>query len=199
MIYDSLTKKGLQANVDVIDLASNRVISQVSADATGKYLATLPMGRNYAFNVNQKGYLFYSSHFEMPALAKQAHFQVDIPLQPIVAGANIILKNVFFNTGKWDLLTESLSELDRLVVLLNDNPSIRIEISGHTDNVGKDADNKILSESRAKSVVAYLKAKGILETRLAYKGYGASHPVAANDTEEGRAMNRRTEMVVISK
>lgn len=199
VIYDSLSKQGLRAHVDVIDLSSNRVVSQVSADETGHYLATLPMGRKYAFNVNQKGYLFYSSHFDMPALAKQEHYEVDIPLQPIVAGANIVLKNVFFNTGKWELLKESMTELDRLVVLLNENPSIQIEISGHTDNIGKDADNKTLSESRAKSVVTYLRMKGILESRLSFKGYGAARPVASNDTEEGRALNRRTEMMVVSK
>jgi len=91
-----------------------------------------------------------------------------------------------------------MTELDRLVVLLNENPGIRIEISGHTDNIGKDADNKTLSESRAKSVVTYLRMKGIQESRLTYKGYGATRPVASNETEDGRALNRRTEMLVIS-
>ncbi len=88
-------------------------------------------------------------------------------------------------------------ELDKIVQLLNDNPTLKIQISGHTDNVGKPADNLALSNNRAKTVVSYLINKGISPQRLSYKGFGETQPVADNKTEEGRAKNRRTEMKVI--
>jgi outer membrane protein OmpA-like peptidoglycan-associated protein len=110
--------------------------------------------------------------------------------------ASVVLNNIFFDVNKFDLKPESQVELDKLVQLLNDNPTLKVEISGHTDNVGTPADNLILSNNRAKSVVNYLVSKGIAADRLSYKGYGETKPVADNKTEEGRAMNRRTEMKV---
>jgi outer membrane protein OmpA-like peptidoglycan-associated protein len=149
--------------------------------------------------VNKKGSLFYSSQFVTSDSSSEKNQSIDIPLQAISVGANVVLKNIFFNSGKYDLLPESIVELEKLIGLMKENPSLKIQINGHTDNVGKDADNLILSEARAKSVIAYLIAKGILDTRLSFKGFGASVPIAKNDTDEGRAMNRRTEAVVIAK
>jgi len=111
----------------------------------------------------------------------------------------MVLKNIFFNTAKYDLLPESIVELDRIVVLMKENPTIKIQINGYTDSIGKDADNLVLSEARAKSVVSFLTSKGIQQSMLSFKGFGAASPIASNETEEGRAQNRRTEMVVISK
>ncbi|HYM93341.1 MAG TPA: OmpA family protein, partial [Chitinophagaceae bacterium] len=99
----------------------------------------------------------------------------------------------------FDLKPVSQVEFDKLVELLNDNPGLKVEISGHTDNVGKPADNLVLSNNRAKSVVTYLISKGIAANRLSFKGYGETKPVADNTTEEGRALNRRTEMKVIAQ
>ena len=109
------------------------------------------------------------------------------------------MKNVFFDVNKFDLKPESEAELDKLVQLLNDNPSVKMQIGGHTDNVGKPADNLMLSNNRAKSVVTYLISKGIPAARLSAKGFGETQPVADNKTEEGKALNRRTEMKVISQ
>jgi len=108
-----------------------------------------------------------------------------------------VLKNLFFDTNKSELKPESQTELDKLVQLLSENPGITIEISGHTDNVGKPGDNLTLSNNRAKAVVDYLVGKNIPAGRLLAKGYGETKPVADNKTEEGRAMNRRTEMRVV--
>ena len=96
-------------------------------------------------------------------------------------------------------MPESIRELQRLVLLMNENPTIKIQINGYTDNIGKEADNKLLSEVRAKSVVSYLNTQGIPLTRLLFKGFGATNPISSNDSEEGRALNRRTEVVIISK
>ena len=160
---------------------------------------TLPVGKDYAFSVNQKGYLFYSDNFLMAGLSPDSTYEKNIALQPIEVNASIILKNVFFDINKFDLKPESQVELDKLVQLLLENPSLKIEISGHTDNVGKPADNLTLSNNRAKSVVNYLLEKNIPAARLTAKGYGETKPVADNKTEEGRAVNRRTEMKVISQ
>lgn len=108
-------------------------------------------------------------------------------------------KNVNFETGRWDLLPEALPELDVLVVFLKENPKVRVEIGGHTDDVGKDEDNRILSENRAKSVRNYLTSKGIAPARLAFRGYGESQPVAGNDSPEGRLANRRVECKILEK
>ena len=120
-------------------------------------------------------------------------------MQPIETNASVVLKNVFFDVGKFDLKPESEAELDKLVLLMNDNPTLKIQIGGHTDNVGKPADNLVLSNNRAKAVVSYLVSKGIVAARLTSKGFGETQPVADNKEEAGRAMNRRTEMKVTSQ
>jgi outer membrane protein OmpA-like peptidoglycan-associated protein len=111
----------------------------------------------------------------------------------------IALRNIFFNTASYELLPASNAELDKLVQLLRNNPTLRIELGGHTDNVGNDAANQKLSEQRAQAVREFVVNKGIEGTRITAKGYGETRPVADadNDTEEGRARNRRTEVTVL--
>jgi len=196
-VYDTTTGKGLAAVVELIDLESKRVVSQVETEEDGTYLTTLPFGKNYAFNVNKKGYLFHSARFALTDSFRQTHFEMDIPLMPFASGSKIILQNILFETGKSDLLPESLVELDKLVRLMNDNPTIFVQISGHTDSVGKAADNLVLSTARAQSVVNYLIDKGVASARLKPVGYGATQPIADNSSHVGRALNRRTELLVI--
>ncbi len=196
-VFDKKTNAGLPSAVELTDLKSGNLISKIQTDEDGKYLVTLPVGKDYPFNVNRRGYLFYSDNFSLIKNIDSV-FTVNIPLQPIEKGATIVLKNIFFETGKYELQTESKSELDKLVSLLTDNPNLKIQIDGHTDNVGQEKDNLLLSNNRAKSVVGYLLSKGINQLRLSYKGFGASKPVADNETEKGKALNRRTELFVIS-
>jgi len=158
----------------------------------------IPIHKNYALNVAKKGYLFYSENFEMQdSGADRIHpYLVNVPLQPIDTGAKIVLKNVFFPTNKYDLKPESQVELDKLVSFLTLNPTVKIEISGHTDNVGNPKDNLVLSDHRAGSVYDYLVAHGIASERLTHKGYGDKRPIATNQTDVGRAQNRRTELKI---
>ena len=195
-VFDSKTKKGLPSAVELIDLATKESLSKVQTDETGNYLITLPVGKDYAFNVNRKGYLFYSDNFLLKEHSPDSTYVKNIPLLPIETNASIILRNVFFDVNKFDLKPESQAELDKLVQLLNENPTLKIEISGHTDNVGKPAENLLLSNNRAKAVVGYLTSKGIAAARLTSKGYGETKPVADNKSDEGRAANRRTEVKV---
>jgi outer membrane protein OmpA-like peptidoglycan-associated protein len=198
-VFDQKTNKGLPSAVELTDLITKQIISKVQTDETGNYLTTLPIGKDYAFNVNRKGYLFYSEIFPLSQKQPDSTYNINIPLQPLEANANIILKNIFFDVNKFNLKNESQIELAKIVQLLKENPTVKIEISGHTDNVGKPADNLKLSENRAKSVVYYLITKGINPDRLSSKGLGETKPIAGNKTEEGRAKNRRTELKVISQ
>ncbi len=198
-VYDKKTKAGLPSAVELIDLATKEVASKVQTNETGHYLITLPVGKDYAFNVGRRGYLFYSDNYSLKGKAPDSIYKKDIPLQPIEVAAGIVLKNIFFDFAKFEIKPESGAELDRLVQLMQENATVKLLIEGHTDNVGKASDNVKLSENRAKSVVTYLVSKGITATRLIAKGFGAAKPIAGNDTEEGRAQNRRTEARVISK
>ena len=197
-VYDSLTGKGLSGSVEVIDLETKMLISEVQADDEGRYLSILPSGKNYAFNVSKKGYLFYSGRFLMKETRQQQNFTYNIPLQPLQKGTSIVLKNIQFETGKYELLPESYIELDKLILMLLENPKLQVQIIGHTDNVGKENDNQFLSSQRAKVVVDYLIDKKISAERLTSKGMGAQTPISDNQTEQGRALNRRTEMLIIS-
>jgi outer membrane protein OmpA-like peptidoglycan-associated protein len=196
-VFDAKTGKGLPSSVELADLATKQVISNLQTDETGNYLTTLPVGKDYAFNVNRKGYLFYSEHFMLGSQSPDSTYHIDIPLRPIEANASIVLKNIFFDFNKYDLKPASQIELEEVIRLLNENPQVSIQINGYTDNVGKEADNLLLSENRAKSVVNYLKSKGIDAKRLFFKGYGDEQPVSGNDTEEDRGKNRRTELKII--
>ncbi|MDQ6903119.1 MAG: OmpA family protein, partial [Bacteroidota bacterium] len=197
-VYDNKTKQGLPTSVELTDINTRTLISKLQTDEDGNYLVTLPVGKDYAFNVKRKGYLFYSENYNISSTAPDSTFEADIPLQPIEANAHIILKNVFFDTKKTDLKTESITELDNVVRFMNENPTIKILISGYTDNVGKPADNLMLSKGRAVAVVNYLVNKGIKNERISYKGNGETNPVAENNTESGRALNRRTELSIVS-
>lgn len=198
-VFDKKTTKGLPSAVELIELSTQQVITRVQTDELGNYLITLPLGKDYAFNVNRKGYLFYSDNFSMSSRSPDSVYIKNIPLQPIETNAVVILKNIFFDVNKFDLKPESQVELDKVVQLLTENPGLKIEIGGHTDNVGKPADNLALSNNRAKAVVKYLAGKNIAVQRLIAKGYGETKPVADNKTEEGRALNRRTEMKIVGQ
>lgn len=197
-VYDNKTKAGLPSTVVLTDVDTRQTVSKLQTDEDGNYLVTIPVGKNYAFNVHRKGYLFYSQNYDMSNISSDSVYHVDIPLEPIEANAKVILKNVFFDTKKTDLKPESVSELDDVVRLLNENPNMKIQISGYTDNIGTPADNLKLSTGRALSVVNYLLYKSVRKDRLTYKGFGEANPISSNDTEEGRAMNRRTELRVVS-
>jgi len=197
-IYDEDTKKPLEAQIVLTDNEKNEELAVFSSNAqTGRYLVSLPSGKNYGIAVKKEGYLFHSENFIIPENAQYQEIQKDIYLKPIKVGQSIVLRNIFFDFDKATLRPESTTELENLIKLMNDNPNIKIEISGHTDNIGSAAYNQKLSESRAKAVVDYLIEHGIERYRLSYMGYGFEKPIAPNDTEEGRQLNRRVEFKII--
>ncbi|MBI3884068.1 MAG: PD40 domain-containing protein [Sphingobacteriales bacterium] len=199
-VIDKKTKAGLPSTVEMINAKTGLFISKVQTDEDGNYFTTLPTGKDYVLNVNRKGYLFFSENYRVNDTPKDSIVIPAIPLQPIEANASLILKNLNFDNNKAELQPESIIELEKVIQLLTDNPGLKIQISGHTDNVGKPLDNLKLSTARALAVVNHLvKSGAILRDRLVYKGYGDTKPIASNNTEEGKALNRRTELSVISK
>ena len=198
-VIDEKTRQGLPSAVELTDISTRQLVSRVQTDETGNYLITLPVGRDYAFNVNRKGYLFYSENFPLSKKSPDSTYHIEIPFKPISANATIVLKNIFFETNSSALDSSSQFELEKIVQLLKENPTLQIQINGHTDNIGKAADNLKLSNDRARAVVDFLISKNIDSKRLRFQGFGATMPVAENDTEEGKARNRRTELKVVAQ
>lgn len=201
IVHDSETMEPLEASVELIDLSTNQTVTSTTSDPqTGEYLACIITGANVLFNVNHPDYPFYSENFQLEkSYTNLEPYFKNISLQKAEIGSTFILRNIFFEFNKSDLQKESGAELDNLVEYLKKNPTIHIEIGGHTDNQGSDEYNLKLSLDRARSVHNYLIEKGILETRLSFKGYGKSSPIATNETEEGRAVNRRTEFKIVKR
>ncbi len=198
-VSDAQTGNPLAAQFEIIDVETGKtVLSNTTDKRKGEFMACLPAGKNYMLNVNKETYLFYSDYFECKkATDKQNAYELNIRLQQPKAGEKVVLKNIFFDVNKFNLKPESTPELTRLVALLKNQPAMRIEVSGHTDNTGDKKANQLLSENRARSVRDFLIEKGISSERITYKGYGDARPVSTNDTEEGRAQNRRTEFTIL--
>jgi len=196
LVTDLISKKGLPANLELTDNATGTTINKVQTDELGHYFITLPEGKDYTFTVNRKGYLFYSSAYALSGAAPDSTYVKNITLEPIKLASSFVFTQVLFDNNSFALLPASLPELNKLVQILEENPSMHIQISGYTDNIGKTSDNLILSTNRAKSIVNYLSGKGIATERLSYKGFGSDNPIATNETAAGRALNRRTSFTI---
>ncbi len=200
VVQDEKTNKPLESTIELIDNEKNIVLATFKSNSSsGKYLVTLPSGKNYGLSVKSQGYLFHSENFNLPEAAEFQEFNLDILLKKMEVGKTVVLKNIFFDFNKADIKSESANELDRLVKLLRENPALKIELGSHTDDVGSEEYNARLSDNRSKSVVQYLISKGIPAGRLEAKGYGESKPIQPNDSDENRQQNRRTEFKIISK
>jgi len=200
-VYDAETFQRLQARFELIDLnTGNLVMESSSEQETGEFLVCIPASTDYALNVSKKGYLFYSDHFSLQAVHERNEpYLKDVPLQPVKVGQSIILRNVFYAYNSWELMEQSRIELNKVVQLMNENPTLKVEISGHTDNTGTPEYNLGLSDRRAASVTNFLTSHGISPERMTARGYGLTRPITTNETEEGRAVNRRTELKILSQ
>jgi outer membrane protein OmpA-like peptidoglycan-associated protein len=195
-VIDKKTGKPIPSSVELTDNSTNHTLMKVQTDELGEYLVTLPTGKDYTFTVNRKGYLFYSELYDMEKKQADSVYQKDIYLQPVELNVVTTFNNIQFASNSFTLPQTGLVELDKLLQVLTENPTLKVAISGYTDNIGKPEDNLILSTNRAKAIVDYLTGKGIDKNRLSYKGYGETNPVADNSTEAGRALNRRTTFTV---
>lgn len=190
-VVDASQRKGTFATVEIFDYLGKKPLFLSHSDSkTGEFTLVLPDSGEYGLNVRKQGYVFYSSKID------KTKDTLYVFLSKIERGKSVVLDNIFFAFDSFELDPKSDNEIDRLVSFLKDNPDIEIEIVGHTDNVGSEKRNRVLSENRALSVKKALVAKGIGHSRLVAKGLGMALPVASNDTEEGRQLNRRVECVV---
>jgi outer membrane protein OmpA-like peptidoglycan-associated protein len=206
VISDKQSYKKLDAQLELIDMESGQVVANTHSNPiSGGYLLCLPPGKDYVMNVSKEGYLFSSERFTLSNEVQKAPKRVDVALQKLKVGTKISLtntaengvKNIFFDTNSDVLKKESFAELNQLIELLNKNPQRKIEVGGHTDDVGDDASNLSLSQRRAEAVKSYLVKNGVVETRVQAKGYGETQPQVPNDSDINRAKNRRTEFLVI--
>ena len=198
VVTDSKSKKKLGADIEVYNLKNNNLESKIhSDDQTGEYMNVLNQGGNYGLFVNKPGYFFKSIAFDYSDEKDSTAKYLDISLEPLVKNNKEILNNIYFDTNKYILKEESKPELEKLTKLLNLNPSLSIEISGHTDDVGKDAENLLLSKNRAKSVYEYLVTNGVNPARIRAVGYGKTQPSVPNNSAENRAKNRRIEVKIL--
>ncbi len=198
IVIDRITRIPVGAQIEV-QPHGDTLLSRVEADpVTGKYLLGIPKRHAYRIGAAAKGYLPYSGYYVSDSAGVVTRIFHSIELEPIKAGASIVLRNTFFALNSFEILPESSRDMDEALTVFSMNPGIIIEISGHTDNSGSDDYNLKLSRNRAESVVKYLISRGINPLQLLSKGYGSTQPVASNETEEGRRLNRRTEMKVVS-
>lgn len=197
-VFDAVTKKTLEATVQVYDLGTDELTESVHSDkADGEYTIVLTEGHQYAMYATADNYLIKSLTFDYTDRKAFDPLSLDIYLDPVKAGASIVLNNLFFPTNSYELEKKSKTELDRLMRFMNQYPDIRVEISGHTDDVGSDATNMTLSANRAQAVYDYLVKNGLKADRLEHKGYGETQPAAPNSNEANRQLNRRIELKIL--
>ena len=204
LVTDAVTKKPIPGKFQLIDMKTGKEVIRSEADAiNGEFTVSLPVGKEYAVNVSYPGYNFFSQNFNMEVKENQEAMHLDINMVPIGSDLPVVLANVFFDLNKSNLRPESFIELNKLRDLLIKNPSLIIEIGGHTDTRGDATENQQLSEGRANAVKTYLIEQGIEATRLTAKGYGESQPKISDDQiaslkssisqEKAHQQNRRTE------
>lgn len=197
-ISNAKTLEPLRADLELIDLSSRSTFFQTESDSvSGEYFLVLPSGKNFGAFIEKAGYLFEDISFTTSAQTPSD--TIDVFLDPVEVGAKLVLENVYFDFDSDELDRRSFEELEKIVKLLKDYPLVRIEISGHTDNVGSKKYNQDLSERRAKRIHTFLIQKGIASSAIQFQGYADTRPAFANDTNQGRARNRRIEIEIVAK
>ena len=200
IVTDSSTGAALDATVTFINTATGDTIRNVRTNvASGRYMLTLPLDQDYVAFVDKKGFLFSSKVFSLKNVDPKTtpFFDVDIKLKPLEVGLQVVMSAIFYETNKYDLLDNSKPELEHMFSFLKLNKNVKVEIGGHTDNVGNKKDNQVLSENRAGEVRKYMIARGIPADRISSKGFGDTQPMTGNDTDAGRALNRRTVCTIV--
>ena len=199
-VIDKANGKPLNAKFELTDLTNRSRVIASATDNQGGFFVCLPSGYSYGLNVTADGYMIYSENFDFEEGYTSAEpYRKTIGLNRVRKGEFMRMYNVFYNTDSWELLEESMPELEKLLEFLTINNTVVVEIGGHTDSDGSEEHNQLLSERRANSVREYLIKKGIKPDRLFSHGYGEGSPVADNETPAGKKLNRRTEITVLSE
>jgi outer membrane protein OmpA-like peptidoglycan-associated protein len=199
-IKEETSEKPLNARIEIKNVETRKV-KQIPVDSiTGQYALVINTKNDYILTVKKQDYAYESKL--IPAedtMRQEAVKEIDFDVKPIVVGQSYKLNDIYFASNEFSLNKDTKAILDGFIEFLEENKHIKVSIQGHTDNIGRDEDNLLLSDNRSKSVYDYLIEHGIASDRLSYKGFGKTKPVAPNDTEAGRAKNRRTEFVILEK
>jgi outer membrane protein OmpA-like peptidoglycan-associated protein len=197
-VINSITNEPIEADIYYESFPLNNEDGLAISDpVSGKYTIVLPTGKKYGFQAKAKGYIAISQNEDFTEVKEYREFTRDLILTPLKVGEIAPLNNIFFDQSKAEMLPESNPELKRLVSILNDNPTLEIELRGHTDALGPASANFKLSESRAKVIADFLVEYGIDRKRLKTKGFGESRPIESNDDAESRSKNRRVEIKIL--
>lgn len=192
-VADVQTKRRLGADIELYEIGTGELFYKTKAERTnGSFTVPFVEDMDYVLRIWHQGYLFYSEHVNLLNIEKN----LQVELQPLILGSAVVLKNVFFDVDSDYLRPESKTELDIIVTFMKQNPNLEFEIGGHTDNTGTRARNIELSTKRAKAVFEYLTTHGVPAHQLSYKGYADTKPVAPNTSDENKAKNRRTELII---
>lgn len=197
-VVDAKRGTPVLAKVDLIDVENAQSAGATLTDTLGRYRINLTKLKSYGVEIRAKDYMIYLDRIDVVKPAQGTEIVKDFKVVKIEAGVKIVLKNIYFESGKAVLTVESFPELDKVVKFMQETPDLKIEISGHTDNVGAAAANTKLSAARAKAVVDYVASKGVPIERMVSKGYGPLQPIAPNTTAAGKKMNRRVEFKILS-
>jgi len=198
-VLNKVSSEPVLAKLEFVDVTESKVVATAITSETGEYQAKFTEAKAYGVEVVAKDYLFFLDAVDMNLASTDEPFVRDFLLDKVEVGTKVVLENIYFETSKANLTAASYPQLNQVITFLENNETIRLEISGHTDNVGSLKVNLKLSEERAKAVVDYMVANGIDKSRLEWKGYAFNQPIAPNDTPAGREQNRRVEFKVISK
>jgi outer membrane protein OmpA-like peptidoglycan-associated protein len=198
LVQDALSDKPLKSRIELISLQNDSLINlSVSDSINGRYVLVLPDKQDYALIARSPGYMLKSLSLKEIEAERLESTTFNFKLEKIEKGKTAILNNIFFDFNSSQLKDESKPELEKVVLWLKENPTVKIEIAGHTDNVGSTEYNLELSRKRAESVKIYLINRQIPQYRLVSKGYGSSQPIAPNSTEVGQKSNRRIEFKIL--
>lgn len=198
-VYNKRNRLPMQAEVVVENMETGATIHKAPSNQDGTYEIYLPIGGKFAFYAKKEDFLSENRNLDTDKYETNTTVNRDLFLVPVEVGESLVLNNIFFEFDKATLQKESFAELNRILPFFSQYPNMKIEIAGHTDNVGSDAYNQKLSEERAKAVRDYLFSQGVGEDNITAKGYGEAEPVATNETDEGRQENRRVEFRIVGK
>lgn len=199
-VFHSKTKAPLRTKITYKNLSTGKILGTAYSDSlSGGFKVSLPAGFKYAIYAEKDNFYAVNEAIDLTKLDKFTEKVIEIPMVPIEVGEMVRLNNLFFDFNKATLKQESFVELEQLVKLMQAKPNLKIEIDGHTDDVGEDAYNLTLSLNRAKSVYSYLISKGIAANRLTFKGFGEKAPIVKGTDEKTRQLNRRVEFKILAK
>jgi len=198
-LRDENNKVITDARVEIKNAKTKEVTSVEVDSLTGKYVAVVAFNEDHIITVKQPGKAFTSQYFSKNDTTLQKPMKMDLKVEDVEVGKPYRINNIYFGTNSAFINQETVTIIDEFTAYLKENKTVKIGIHGHTDNVGNASDNQVLSENRAKTIYNLLILNGIDASRLSYKGFGSSKPVATNLTDKGKALNRRTEFTVLSK